>query len=207
MLAYCICRRFWAMYTIYARHPNCVYKAGNVLRHIFQITIIWPSGWNLSLKIKLYIKHVSEIRFWKFILVGSEGLRSRATICRRYNGHGMSVSIHLAAPFQGKSPLARHHTTPVHVQWHPELARLKLREPRWRTYGYAIHLKMVPPFKARHVESFSRVGSWKLCSAPNFVKYSGEDVRWYVRWHMTDFAISRWRTWLFGGSQGGTWEI
>ena len=98
-------------------------------------------------------------------------------MCRRYNEHAMFVYIHLVALFHGISPLARHHVAAVHVQWRPVLARLKLREPRGRTYGHTIHLKMVPPFKARQVESFLGVGCRKLCSAPNFAKYSDEDVR------------------------------
>ena len=101
------------------RHTNYVSKTGNVLSHIYHITIIWPNGWNLNLKIKLYRKHVSEIRFWWFTFVGSKWLRSRATMCRRYNGHGMLVCIHLVAPFQGKSPLTRHHAATVHTQWRP----------------------------------------------------------------------------------------
>ena len=79
-------------------------------------------------------------------------------MCRRYNGHDMFARIHLVAPFEGKSPMARYHVAAVDVQWRPELARLKLREPSWRTYEYTIHLKMVPPFKARHVELFSGLG-------------------------------------------------
>ena len=154
LLVSCICRSFWSVYTICARHPDYVSKVGNVLRHIFQITMIWYNGWNLSLKIKLYRKRGSKIRFWWFIFVGSEWLRLRAIMCRRYNEHDMLVCIHLVAPFQGKSPLTRHHATAVHTQWHPKLAGLKLREPRWRTYMYQIHLKKLPPFKARQVESF-----------------------------------------------------
>ena len=195
------------MYTTYVRHPNYVSKNGNVLRHIFQITMIWYNGWNFSLKIKLYRKHMSEIHFWWFILIGIEWLWLRATMCRRYNEHGIIVCIHLVAPFQGKSPLACHRLTAVHIQWRPEFARLKLREPRWRTYGYAIHLKMVPLFKARYVESFSGLGFPWWCPAPNFAKWSDEDIRRNVRGHMTDFAISRWRAWLSGGSQYGIWEF
>ena len=146
---------------------------------------------------------VYEIRFWWFILVDTEWLRSRATMYRRYNGHAMFVCIHLVAPFHGKSPLARHHVAAVHVQWRPELARLKLREPRWRTYGYAIHLKMVPPFKARHVESFFWVRIcmmmphaelWQIFWCGRQEKYAGTHDR-FCDIEVTNLAIWRISRW------------
>ena len=58
--------------------------------------------------------------------------------------------------------------------WHtmsPEPARRNLREPRLWSYGWRIHLKKLPRFKARRVDSFSVLSFLWACSTPNFAKW------------------------------------
>ena len=59
----------------------------------------------------------------------------------------------------------------------------------------------------QYTHIFLGVGSCKLCSAPNFAKYSDEDVKWYLRWRMVDITMSGWRAWPSGGSKCGAWEF